>query len=94
MEKQNEKKQSCHESNKEGHKGGLKHGLMMILCCMLPILVIAALPLLGLGGGRLSSFAFLLCPLMHIGMMFMMRKSGHGGSCHGSKEDDYKAERE
>ena len=93
MEKIHEKKQSCHESDKGGHKMGLKHGLMMILCCMLPILVIAALPFLGLGGGRLASYAFLLCPLMHIGMMFMMRKSGHG-SCHGGSREEYKADQE
>ncbi|MEW9121586.1 MAG: DUF2933 domain-containing protein [Thermotaleaceae bacterium] len=85
-----EKNQNCHESDTEARKTGLKHGLMMILCCLLPILIISALPLLGLAGGRLSSFAFLLCPLMHIGMMFMMRKSGHGG-CHGNKGENDKA---
>ena len=94
MEKLKEKSQNGHEGGKKGHKGGLKHGLMMILCCLLPILVIAALPLLGFGGGRLSSLAFLLCPLMHIGMMFMMRRSGHRGSCHGSKGEGYKTEGE
>ncbi|MDF2548233.1 MAG: hypothetical protein K0R93_3131 [Anaerosolibacter sp.] len=87
MEKFNDNNKSCHGDKKQGHKGSLKHGFMMILCCMLPILVIAALPLLGIKGGGLSSLAFLLCPLMHIGMMFMMRKSGRGGSCHGGGDD-------
>ncbi|MBB6215438.1 hypothetical protein HNQ80_001527 [Anaerosolibacter carboniphilus] len=84
MEKMNNSEKNCHENNAQGHKGTLKHGLLMILCCMLPILIIAGLPLFGIKGGALSSLAFLLCPLMHIGMMFMMRKSGHSSSCHGS----------
>lgn len=86
MEKFNDN--GCHGEKKQGHKGKPKHGLLMILCCMLPILVIGGLPLLGIKGGALSSLAFLLCPLMHIGMMFMMRRSGHGGSCHGGGSDD------
>ncbi|PAB58674.1 hypothetical protein CCE28_14115 [Anaeromicrobium sediminis] len=64
----------------------MKHGAMMMLCCLLPILVIAGLPLFGIKGGILSSLAFLLCPLLHIGMMFMMMKSGKKGSCHGGQK--------
>ncbi|MBB6215000.1 hypothetical protein HNQ80_001089 [Anaerosolibacter carboniphilus] len=87
MEKFNKSNGNCHGGEKQERKGTLKHGLLMILCCMLPILIIAGLPLFGVKGGGLSSLAFLLCPLMHIGMMFMMRKSGHSGSCHGSVSD-------
>lgn len=70
-----------HKKN-QNHKGMMKHGMMM-LCCLIPILLIAGLPLFGIKGGALSGLIFLLCPLMHIGMMFMMRKNGNKGSCHG-----------
>lgn len=85
------KNQDCSENqNDHGEKKGLmKHGFMMMLCCLIPIVLIAGLPLFGAkAGGGLSSLIFLLCPLMHIGMIFMMRKSGKGGSsCHSSSSD-------
>ncbi len=62
--------------NKKGHG----HGLMMLLCLIPMAGILLLLPRLGLefgSFGRLTPYAFLLiCPLMHIGMMFMMR--GHG----------------
>jgi hypothetical protein len=65
------------------HNGGHRsHGWLMMLGCLLPIVIIMALPLWGIKIGRFSSLAFLLCPLMHIGMMFMS-KSGKR-TCHGS----------
>jgi hypothetical protein len=62
------------ENENNEKKGIMKHGLMMILCCLIPILIIAGLPLFGIRGGSYSLLFFLLCPLMHIGMMFMMGK--------------------
>jgi len=53
---------------------GLKHGLLMILCCLIPIMLVGALPLIGLENMSLSWLFFLLCPLMHIGMMFFMKE--------------------
>jgi hypothetical protein len=79
---------SCH-GNKKGGRKGFSHSLMMILCCLLPILLIAALPAIGVKGSMLSFLAFLMCPLMHVGMMFMMRKSDDGNCCH---ENDVKKE--
>ena len=81
------KNQECHESNKEGHKGIMKHGFMMMLCCLIPIVIIAGLPLFGIKALSLSGLMFLLCPLLHIGMIFMMRKSGRNGSCHGNENE-------
>lgn len=52
---------------------GLKHGLLMALCCLLPIVLIGALPLLGFENMSWSWAVFLLCPLMHVGMMFFMK---------------------
>lgn len=66
-------KKECNSKN-EHCGGGLKHGLMMILCCLLPILLILGLPLIGIQGSKFSFIIFLLCPLMHIFMMFNMKK--------------------
>lgn len=49
---------------------GMKHGFMMILCCALPFLLILLLPLIGFKNISWSWVIFLLCPLMHIGMIF------------------------
>ncbi|GAA0178304.1 hypothetical protein SH2C18_13790 [Clostridium sediminicola] len=58
--------------NKMNHK---KHGVLMMLCCLLPILLIMGLPLFGFKGVSFSYLIFLLCPLMHVGMMLFMFKS-------------------
>lgn len=58
-----------------------RHGLMMLVGCLVPIALILLLPALGFNTAKYSSLAFLLCPLLHIGMMFMMRRSDHGKSC-------------
>ncbi|SCY16976.1 DUF2933 domain-containing protein [Alkaliphilus peptidifermentans] len=64
---------------------GKKHGILMILCCLIPLLLILAIPRFGIELGpltRLAPFAMILiCPLMHIGMMFFMFK-GKKGDCH------------
>jgi len=68
---------------------GKKHGLLMLLCCIFPILLIGFLPRLGINLGpftKLAPFAvFLLCPLMHIGMMFFMSK-GSKVDCHNGNQ--------
>lgn len=72
------------ETENEGRRpkhGHHRHGLMMLIGCLVPIAVILLLPALGFNTAKYSSLAFLLCPLLHIGMMFMMRKSDHGKSC-------------
>ncbi|MGO1368996.1 MAG: hypothetical protein ACTHVE_07185 [Senegalia sp. (in: firmicutes)] len=59
-----------------------KIGFMMLACCMLPILLLLALPLLGLTNSIGRGPMFLLYLIPHIGiMMFMMRGNGHD-SCH------------
>ncbi len=93
MHNQNDNKPKWMNKSPQKNGHGLKHGLMMMLCCLIPILLIAGLPLFGLGGGSLSGLIFLLCPLMHIGMMFMMMKKGkHSGSCHDDKNEDLNIE--
>jgi hypothetical protein len=59
-------------------KGTLKGMLMMAVCCAAPLLLLAAIPFLGLtfgsfaavGSGLLSIVALLACP---VGMYLMMR---------------------
>lgn len=76
-------------SNNRNSKGLLKYGVLMMLCCMLPILIILGLPLIGMQGGILSSLVFILCPLMHIGMIFMMKKSHNNKDCHHQQNEQY-----
>ncbi len=82
------KNQESHENNNGEKKGNMKHGFLMMLCCLIPIVLIAGLPLFGIKAGSSTVLIFLLMPLMHIGMMFMMRKPGKGSSCHGDKNDN------
>lgn len=69
---------------------GKKHGLLMLLCCLIPVMIVALLPRLGFNLGPLAKLApfavFLICPLMHVGMMFFMMK-GKKGSCHDGGQD-------
>ncbi|CAH2212201.1 DUF2933 domain-containing protein [Tepidibacter aestuarii] len=80
---------NCSNNNDKNSKGLLKYGALMMLCCMLPILIILGLPLFGINGGVFSSFAFLLCPLMHIGMIFMMKKSHNNKDCYEKENKEY-----
>lgn len=72
------------------------HGLMMVLCCGIPLIVLLiAVYAFGVSRSYLFWFVLLLCPLMHFFMMKDMHK-GHaehkedqgkegktkGGGCH------------
>ncbi len=58
------------------------HSLMMVICCAVPLVLIAGLYFLGF-----SNYAFwlvlLLCPIMHL---FMMKDMGH--SKHSNQQTD------
>jgi len=64
------------------------HGLMMLLCCVVPLLLlIGAVYLFGLSKSYLYWFFLLLCPLMHFLMMKDMHKEKGSdgkerGGCH------------
>ena len=51
-----------------------RHALIMVLCCLVPLGLLAAVSVFGLSLGWLSGLLPLLCPLM---MIFMMRGMGH-----------------
>ena len=53
---------------------GGKHMLMMVLCCAIPLVAVAVLLYLGLGGKYLIYVVMLLCPLLH----FVMMRGMHG----------------
>lgn len=47
-----------------------KHWWIMILCCLIPIVAVAAISVLGVPGNSVLYFGlFLLCPLLHVVMM-------------------------
>lgn len=87
MGNNNKGNMSCHGNHGGEHKGAL-HGILMLLCCLVPILLILGLPVLGVRGSSLSFLAILACPLMHVGMMFMMGRSGKDGDCHKNGQDN------
>lgn len=69
-------------------KKGLLHDLLMMACCIVPMLVVVAfLPQIKSTASGLNwSWLFLLlCPLMHIFMMKGMH--GKGDSCHGNEKE-------
>lgn len=70
------------------NKKGFLHGLLMMVCCLVPMLALLLfLPQIkGATSGFNWSWAFLLlCPLMHIFMMKGMH--GKGDSCHGNEKE-------
>ena len=62
------------KATKQGHR----HALLMVLCCLAPLLLVGVFAMLGFRGLMLL-LVLLLCPIMHF---FMMRGS-HGGHEHG-----------
>lgn len=86
----------CHE-NKNGENkkhNPMKHMLMMVLCCGLPLLIVMALPFINIGGGFkaiIVGIAPFICPLMMLLMIPMMLKGmKHGSCCSGKNEIDKK----
>ncbi len=51
-----------------------KHGLIMLLCCLIPIVILVILLAVGLRGSYMYFAIILLCPLLHIIMMMSMHK--------------------
>lgn len=70
----------------DGHRGKPRgHSpLMMILCCLIPILVAVALFSLGISW---SYLLLLICPLLHGGMMWFMLKNNRNGKREAVEND-------
>ena len=64
--------------NHSSNNGHTSHLLLMLLCCLIPVALIAAVAIFGFSLGALTPYLpfalVLLCPLM---MIFMMRGMGH-----------------
>ena len=61
-------------------KGMSKHTLIMVLCCLIPLVTLGVLWAIGISGSYLIFGVILLCPLLHIFMMRGTHKgSGEGG---------------
>jgi hypothetical protein len=84
----------CHGDDKEKQSGHspLKHMLHMVICCGLPMLLIGFLPVIAKfspgAGSVVAKVAPFICPLMMIGMIFMMRSGNKKGSCCGSGNEN------
>ena len=64
------------------HSDGMgKHILLMLVCCLVPLVLVAGVGIFGLSLGALQPLilivAALMCPLMMIGMMWMMMRGNH-----------------
>jgi len=64
----------------------MKHGLLHILGCLIPIAVIFILPMLGVSSGVTFTFFIVLMFACHI---FMMGGHSHGEHEHGNEADNY-----
>ena len=64
--------------------GGLsRHALLMIACCAVPLVLIAAVSVFRLDLGSIGYWGLLLlCPLMHLFMMRGLHNHGEGTSHH------------
>lgn len=59
------------------------HMLLMVLCCLVPIVAIAGLSLAGVRNAFLSFAMVLVCPLSMVIMMLLMFKSRKRGTGDG-----------
>lgn len=85
---------NCHENKNENGKAKkhspIKHMLMMVFCCGLPLLIIGILPFINIGGGSKIAIAGVvpfICPLMMMFMIPMMLKSIKGEACCSEKKE-------
>lgn len=90
---------NCHGDNKEkqGNQENhdhspLKHMLHMIICCGLPIVILALLPVISRvspsAGSVIGKIVPFLCPLMMIMMIPMMMGSNKKSSCCNNRRND------
>ena len=63
-------------------KGISKHTLIMVLCCLIPLVVLGVLWAVGVSESYLIFGVILLCPLLHIFMMRDRHKEGGEGGGH------------
>lgn len=84
---------NCHgnNSNENGNGGhnGTGHIIMMILCCAVPVILIASLPFLGIAPKFkiiIASIAPFICPIMMFLMIPLMFLHSKKNNCHKTKK--------
>lgn len=70
------------EAKEPEQKGMNRHTLIMVLCCLIPLVILAVLWAIGASGSYLILGVILLCPLLHIFMMRGMHKESANGGGH------------
>jgi len=85
---------NCHGNKNENGKAKkhspIKHMLMMVFCCGLPLLLIGILPFINIGGEFKIAIAGVIpfiCPLMMMFMIPMMFKSMKREECCSEKKE-------
>ena len=68
--------------NRDPKTGGLKHGLIMLLCCLIPIAILAIMWAAGVSSNYLFFGVVLLCHILHLVMMTRMNRGKGGGHIH------------
>jgi len=68
--------------NRDAITGGLKHGLIMLLCCLIPIAILVIMWAAGVSSNYLFLGVVLLCPILHLVMMTGMNRGKGGGGGH------------
>jgi len=66
-----------------------RHILMMVLCCLIPLVILGILWVTGVSQNILSFGILLLCPIMHL---LMMKNMNHGIQNSQNQIDDNKKE--
>jgi hypothetical protein len=64
--------------------GNHRHTLMMVLCCLIPLVILGILWVVGVSQNILSFGILLLCPIMHF---VMMKNMEHGHDIENKKEE-------
>lgn len=67
---------------RETKTGGLRHGLIMLLCCLIPIGILAIMWAAGVSKNYLFFGVVLLCPILHVVMMSSMNRGKGSGGGH------------
>ncbi|MGE5619195.1 MAG: DUF2933 domain-containing protein [Sphingomonadaceae bacterium] len=73
---------------------GNRHMMIMLLCCLIPMVAVFAVTILNIPLSSLATYALVaLCPLLHIFMMKGMLGRGKQDqpSCHDSKQETPKS---